>query len=523
MLAVVALVRAPARRVRPLSPSTVVGPRPVHPRHQRVEQHHDPGHAGPPARDGDRSAAADPGRRPRRRGLHLLDPRRRPRVRPVHGHRRLAPAARRAVRAVPRLRRRCCSRSARSCPRSTSPAARSSTRPSRSRRTATCSRSRASSLAVALARRATRGLGRDVGGAGVRRRRGRVRRARRGRRRERGPPELGRQAPGHAGRGDGARRRGRAGDRPGHVDRRLRATATGPAARAWCSSTTRSTRSSRSRARTASAGSSSSPRTASRPCATILVDHQRPSWVGPPILERDDVARVPGLPRRRRPALRDRAREHGPMTPRARRGSRRSRVFAVALAVRVVAASIIDFPQARGHGLLRRRRAQPRRGPRASCSDALWSYGTPPLVFPRPAFEVWLPLPSLLAAIPMALAGGPAPDPARDGDARGARSCPVVAGAIVAVLAWRLAADVAAGARPAGRPGANARGRDRAHRGRLPAAAAPLRAARLHDAVRRPRPRRGAADDARPARPARRPAARRPPPRDRPAHRRSRR
>ena len=38
-------------------------------------------------------------------------------------------------------------------------------------------------------------------------------------------------------------------------------------------------------------------------------------------------------------------------------------------------------------------------------SDALWSYQTPPLVFPRPAFEVWLPLPSLLAAIPMAIAG----------------------------------------------------------------------------------------------------------------------
>ena len=85
-------------------------------------------------------------------------------------------------------------------------------------------------------------------------------------------------------------------------------------------------------------------------------------------------------------------------------------VFAVALAVRIVAASIIDFPKpedtayyvgvarnlVEGRGLV---------------SDALWSYGTPPLVFPRPAFEVWLPLPSLLAAIPMALAGGPRPIP----------------------------------------------------------------------------------------------------------------
>ena len=75
-------------------------------------------------------------------------------------------------------------------------------------------------------------------------------------------------------------------------------------------------------------------------------------------------------------------------------------------------------------------------------SDALWSYGTPPLVFPRPAFEVWLPLPSLLAAIPMALAGGPRPIPLETA-MRAGQVVSVVAGAIVAVLAWRLAADVA--------------------------------------------------------------------------------
>ena len=82
-------------------------------------------------------------------------------------------------------------------------------------------------------------------------------------------------------------------------------------------------------------------------------------------------------------------------------------------------------------------------------------------------------------------------DPARDGDAR-AQVVSVVAGALVAVLAWRLAADVAAGARPAGRagPGRSQPGHG-AHGGGVPAAAAPLLAARLHDAVRRPRPRRG--------------------------------
>ena len=72
---------------------------------------------------------------------------------------------------------------------------------------------------------------------------------------------------------------------------------------------------------------------------------------------------------------------------------------------------------------------------RGLVSDALWSYQTPPLEFPRAAFEVWLPLPSLLAALPMALLGA---------TFAAAQWSSVVLGAIVPVLAWRLAADVAA-------------------------------------------------------------------------------
>ena len=108
-------------------------------------------------------------------------------------------------------------------------------------------------------------------------------------------------------------------------------------------------------------------------------------------------------------------------------------VFAVALAVRIVAASLVVFPQPEdtayyvgvarnlleGHGLT---------------SDALWSYGTPPLSFPRPAFEVWLPLPTFLAAIPMALFGA---------TFASAQASSIVVGAIVPVLAWRLGADAA--------------------------------------------------------------------------------
>ena len=105
----------------------------------------------------------------------------------------------------------------------------------------------------------------------------------------------------------------------------------------------------------------------------------------------------------------------------------------MALVTRAIFASQIVFPKPEdtayyvgvarnlldGHGLV---------------SDALWSYQTPPLVFPRPAFEVWLPLPTFLAAIPMAIAGS---------TFASAQVASVVVGALVPVLAWRLAADVA--------------------------------------------------------------------------------
>ena len=91
-------------------------------------------------------------------------------------------------------------------------------------------------------------------------------------------------------------------------------------------------------------------------------------------------------------------------------------VFLVALAVRAWAAAQVPFPipedatyywgvarnLVEGHGLV---------------SDAIWSYATPArdpatgafgLFFPRPAFEIWLPLPTLLAAIPMVLLGSTA-------------------------------------------------------------------------------------------------------------------
>ena len=108
-------------------------------------------------------------------------------------------------------------------------------------------------------------------------------------------------------------------------------------------------------------------------------------------------------------------------------------IFVVGLLIRVAVASQIVFPKpedtayyvgvarnlVEGRGLV---------------SDALWSYQTPPLVFPRPAFEVWLPLPSFLNAIPMALLGP---------TFAASQWVAVILGAIVPVLAWRLAADAA--------------------------------------------------------------------------------
>jgi len=109
-------------------------------------------------------------------------------------------------------------------------------------------------------------------------------------------------------------------------------------------------------------------------------------------------------------------------------------LFVLALAVRSVIASTVPFPTpedtAYYFGVARNLVEG-----RGLVSDAIWSFGTPPLTFPRPAFEVWLPLPTLLAAVPMFILGT---------GFHVAQVSTVVIGAIVPVLAWRLAADVAA-------------------------------------------------------------------------------
>jgi len=117
-------------------------------------------------------------------------------------------------------------------------------------------------------------------------------------------------------------------------------------------------------------------------------------------------------------------------------------IFVAALVVRAWAARALTFPRpadvayyvgvarnlVEGRGLV---------------SDALWSFQTQPLRFPRDAFEVWLPLPSFVAALPM-LAVKSAGPMALDVAFRAAQGSSVLIGALVPVLAWRLGADVAA-------------------------------------------------------------------------------
>lgn len=123
------------------------------------------------------------------------------------------------------------------------------------------------------------------------------------------------------------------------------------------------------------------------------------------------------------------------------RGARRSEailsaavIFSVAVVVRIWAAATIPFPRPEdtAYYVAVARHLVEGRG---LVADAIWSFATPPLTFPRPAFEVWLPLPSFLAALPMAVLGT---------SFAAAQWSSVIVGAFVPVLAWRLAADVAA-------------------------------------------------------------------------------
>ena len=153
---------------------------------------------------------------------------------------------------------------------------------------------------------------------------------------------------------------GRPGQRPGHVDRRVRRPATGPGTAASSWSTIRSTRSTRSPRPTTSAGSSSTAATRSRPWRPSSTARTHPAWLGQPILAEGSPTaprRLPGAGRRHDPP------RGGP--DRGRDLRRRARGPRSSFAGQIV------VPEARGHRLLLRRRAEPRRGPRARVRRAV--------------------------------------------------------------------------------------------------------------------------------------------------------
>jgi hypothetical protein len=72
---------------------------------------------------------------------------------------------------------------------------------------------------------------------------------------------------------------------------------------------------------------------------------------------------------------------------------------------------------------------------RGLVSDVIWSYAAGPYVLPRPAFDLWQPLPGFLAALPMAVAGP---------SFAAAQAAFVALGAAIAPLTWWIARDAAA-------------------------------------------------------------------------------
>jgi len=117
-------------------------------------------------------------------------------------------------------------------------------------------------------------------------------------------------------------------------------------------------------------------------------------------------------------------------------------IFAIALLVRLWAAAQVPFgiPEDTAYYWGVARNLAEGRG---FVSDAIWSYATEArdpatgafgFFFPRAAFEIWLPLPSLLGIFPMLVGGSTAYG----------MTLPVAAavGALVPVFAWRIAADV---------------------------------------------------------------------------------
>mgnify|MGYP000212141585 CR=1 FL=1 len=108
-------------------------------------------------------------------------------------------------------------------------------------------------------------------------------------------------------------------------------------------------------------------------------------------------------------------------------------LFVVSVAVRGLAILLVDFPINEGSAYYVDVARNLVTG-RGLVIDAMWSYSTPPLVLPRPAFELWQPLASFVAAASMSVFGT---------SFDGARVGGLIVGATLAPMSWLVARDTA--------------------------------------------------------------------------------
>jgi len=108
-------------------------------------------------------------------------------------------------------------------------------------------------------------------------------------------------------------------------------------------------------------------------------------------------------------------------------------LYGVGLAAQLTAAVVVNQPLTEGSSYYVAVARNLVEG-RGMVIDAMWSYATPPLVLPRPAFELWQPMASFVAALPMTFLG-------TSFDA--AQIAYAFLGATLAPLAWLVARDAA--------------------------------------------------------------------------------
>jgi hypothetical protein len=111
-------------------------------------------------------------------------------------------------------------------------------------------------------------------------------------------------------------------------------------------------------------------------------------------------------------------------------------LFLVAAALRLAVASLVPFPATEGSAYYVGVARNILDGD-GFVTDALWSYATPPLAVPRPAFELWMPMSSFVAAAGMALLGP---------TFWAAQVASCLLGALLAPLTWGVARTAATAA-----------------------------------------------------------------------------